>query len=208
MQLVGEQEGEPYGGILTFMIIPGVFLPGLLLIPVGLFRERSRRRAAIAAGRAEGPPDAILDFNRRPTSAASAAMAASTRPRTARPSPWTARPATLSWPSAKRIPGSWRRSSTEGLAPPIMMSDHPAIRSNQGGEMAKARRTTHRSTAGKKLYAVRDKHGRFKDIQTYERAHRADLARKSKAELEADAKKKARKKKAAKKATRKTTRKR
>lgn len=47
---------------------------------------------------------------------------------------------------------------------------------------AKARRTTHRSVAGKKLYAVRDKHGRFKDIQTYERAHRADLAHKSKAE--------------------------
>ncbi len=70
--------------------------------------------------------------------------------------------------------------------------------------MAKARRTTHRSSAGKKLYAVRDKTGRFKDIQTYERAHRADLARKSKAELEADAKKKkVAKKKTAKKATKK-----
>jgi hypothetical protein len=44
------------------------------------------------------------------------------------------------------------------------------------------RRTTHRSVAGKKLYAVRDSKGRFKDIQTYERAHRADLAHKSKAE--------------------------
>ncbi len=48
--------------------------------------------------------------------------------------------------------------------------------------MAKARRTTHRSVSGKKLYAVRDAHGRFKDIQTYERAHRADLRKKSKAE--------------------------
>jgi hypothetical protein len=47
------------------------------------------------------------------------------------------------------------------------------------------RRTTHRSTAGKKLYAVRDASGKFKDIQTYERAHRADLAHKSKAELAA-----------------------
>jgi hypothetical protein len=46
----------------------------------------------------------------------------------------------------------------------------------------KAKRTTHRSSTGKKLYAVRDASGRFKDIQTYERAHRADLARKSKAE--------------------------
>lgn len=45
-----------------------------------------------------------------------------------------------------------------------------------------AKRTTHRSVAGKKLYAVRDKSGKFKDIQTYERAHRADLRTKSKAE--------------------------
>ena len=46
----------------------------------------------------------------------------------------------------------------------------------------KARRTTHRSSKGKKLYAVRDKKGRIKDIQTYKRAHNADLAHKSKAE--------------------------
>ena len=49
----------------------------------------------------------------------------------------------------------------------------------------KARRTTHRSKSGKKLYAVRDSKGRFKDIQTYERAHRADMARKSKDEVAA-----------------------
>lgn len=48
--------------------------------------------------------------------------------------------------------------------------------------MAKARRTTHRSASGKKLYAVRDANGRFKDIQTYERAHRADISRKSRKE--------------------------
>ena len=66
--------------------------------------------------------------------------------------------------------------------------------------MAKARRTTHRSSAGKKLYAVRDSKGRFKDIQTYERAHRADLARTSAAERTARPKrKKAGRKKAAKK---------
>jgi hypothetical protein len=53
-----------------------------------------------------------------------------------------------------------------------------------------ATRTTHRSVAGKKLYAVRDSKGRFKDIQTYERAHRADLAHKSKAEKSAAARKK------------------
>lgn len=55
----------------------------------------------------------------------------------------------------------------------------------------KARRTTHRSSKGKKLYAVRNAKGQFKDIQTYERAHRADLARKSKAEAKPKAKAKA-----------------
>jgi hypothetical protein len=65
--------------------------------------------------------------------------------------------------------------------------------------MAKARRTTHRSSKGKKLYAVRDAQGRFKDIQTYERAHRADLAKTSKAEAAAKKGKKAGRKKAAKK---------
>ena len=71
--------------------------------------------------------------------------------------------------------------------------------------MGKARRTTHRSRSGKKLYAVRDARGRFKDIQTYERSHRADLARKSKAEIEAAKKKKKKtaKKKAVKKAAKK-----
>ena len=43
-------------------------------------------------------------------------------------------------------------------------------------------RTTHRSSTGTKLYAVRDKQGRFVDIQTYKRAHGADLKRTSKAE--------------------------
>jgi uncharacterized protein YjhX (UPF0386 family) len=46
----------------------------------------------------------------------------------------------------------------------------------------KARRTTHRSTSGTKLYAVRDSKGRFKDIQTYKRAHGQDIKRKSKKE--------------------------
>jgi hypothetical protein len=58
-----------------------------------------------------------------------------------------------------------------------------------------ARRTTHRSTAGKKLYAVRDKSGKFKDIQTYERAHGMDIKRKSKAETAKAAAKKTTKKK-------------
>ena len=44
------------------------------------------------------------------------------------------------------------------------------------------KRTTHRSVSGTKLYAVRDSKGRFKDIQTYKRAHSADLRKKSKSE--------------------------
>jgi hypothetical protein len=42
-----------------------------------------------------------------------------------------------------------------------------------------AKRTTHRSRTGKKLYAVRGKSGQFKDIQTYKRAHSADIRRSS-----------------------------
>ena len=44
------------------------------------------------------------------------------------------------------------------------------------------KRTTHRSSTGTKLYAVRDAKGRFKDIQTYKRAQGSDVKRKSKAE--------------------------
>lgn len=74
-----------------------------------------------------------------------------------------------------------------------------------------ARRTTHRSSTGTKLYGVRDAGGRFKDIQRFENAHRSDLSKKSGAE-KAVAKKAAPKKKAAakkkaapKKVTRKVT---
>lgn len=45
-----------------------------------------------------------------------------------------------------------------------------------------AKRTTHRSSEGTKLYAVRDKKGQFEDIQTYKRAHGQDIKRKSKSE--------------------------
>lgn len=44
------------------------------------------------------------------------------------------------------------------------------------------KRTTHRSTSGTKLYAVRDAKGRFKDIQTFKRAQAQDLKRRSKSE--------------------------
>jgi len=51
------------------------------------------------------------------------------------------------------------------------------------------KRTTHRSSKGTKLYAVRDSKGRFKDIQTYKRAHAMDMKRSSKSEAVAKLKK-------------------
>jgi hypothetical protein len=76
----------------------------------------------------------------------------------------------------------------------------------------KSRRTVMYSTGGKKLYAVRDASGKFKDIQQYSRAHAMDIKRGSSAEATAEAKKaakkvakKAAKKGGAKKATRKST---
>jgi hypothetical protein len=41
--------------------------------------------------------------------------------------------------------------------------------------MVRIRRTTHRSRTGRKLYAIRDAGGRFKDILTFERARKAGL---------------------------------
>ena len=52
----------------------------------------------------------------------------------------------------------------------------------KAGKKKAGKRTTMRSSAGKKLYAVRAADGTFKDIQTFERAHAADLRQKSKAE--------------------------
>lgn len=46
----------------------------------------------------------------------------------------------------------------------------------------KGRRTVLYSSKGKKLYAVRDKGGKFKDIQSYQRAHSMDMKRDSKDE--------------------------
>ena len=61
-----------------------------------------------------------------------------------------------------------------------------------------AKRTTLRSSKGKKLYAVRDKTGKFEDIQSYKKAHGSDVKKKSQPE-KAAAKKAAAKKAAAKK---------
>lgn len=52
-----------------------------------------------------------------------------------------------------------------------------AKKSTKKAARKKGRRTTMYSTAGKKLYAVRDAEGKFKDIQTYQRAHSQDMQR-------------------------------
>ncbi len=58
----------------------------------------------------------------------------------------------------------------------------------------KSRRTVMYSSGGKKLYAVRDASGKFKDIQQYSRAHAMDIKRGSAAEGKVAAKKAATKK--------------
>jgi hypothetical protein len=46
----------------------------------------------------------------------------------------------------------------------------------------KIKRTVLRSSKGKKLYAVRDRKGKFKDIQSYKRCSAQDQKKRSKAE--------------------------
>jgi len=47
------------------------------------------------------------------------------------------------------------------------------------------KRTTHRTPTGKKVYAKRDRKGKFEDIQSYKRAQGSDIKRVSKAETAA-----------------------
>lgn len=61
VELLGFHPG-PYIGILVFGILPAVFLLGLVLMPLGLWRERRRQRLAALAG---APPPAfpVIDLN-------------------------------------------------------------------------------------------------------------------------------------------------
>ena len=60
----------------------------------------------------------------------------------------------------------------------------PRVRvADNRGDLHGRKRTTHRSSKGTKLYAVRDKKGKFKDIQSYKRAHGQDIKRKAKKEV-------------------------
>ena len=55
-------EGGPYLGIITFVVVPTLFVLGLALIPIGLFWQRRRRRIAAARGE-ETPRLPIIDLN-------------------------------------------------------------------------------------------------------------------------------------------------
>jgi len=55
---------NPYIGIVFFLVIPGVFLIGLLVIPIGIWRERRRRRSGHPPSHPHWPN---IDLNDRHT---------------------------------------------------------------------------------------------------------------------------------------------
>jgi hypothetical protein len=62
LTFVGYQPG-PYEGILTYVLLPAIFLLGLLLIPLGAWRGRKRTQRALDRG--EPPPSLpVIDLNR------------------------------------------------------------------------------------------------------------------------------------------------
>jgi hypothetical protein len=60
LDLVGFHS-NPYLGIVTFLLLPAVLVVGLVLIPMGLWRERRRRQAGLSR---EGPRWPTVDLNR------------------------------------------------------------------------------------------------------------------------------------------------
>jgi hypothetical protein len=55
---------NPYIGIVFFLVIPAIFLVGLVMIPIGVWRERRRRRAGHAPSHPRWPS---IDLNDRHT---------------------------------------------------------------------------------------------------------------------------------------------
>jgi hypothetical protein len=61
LELVGFR-GGPYLGILAFLVLPAIFVLGLLLIPVGIWLEKRKQARAAALG--EPPPTfPVIDLN-------------------------------------------------------------------------------------------------------------------------------------------------
>ncbi|MEE4305173.1 MAG: NapC/NirT family cytochrome c [Wenzhouxiangella sp.] len=59
-------QGGPYLGIVTFLILPMFFVLGLLLIPVGIYRQRKRAAKMAAEGKAP-PLFPVIDLNHETT---------------------------------------------------------------------------------------------------------------------------------------------
>lgn len=60
LSLVG-MEGSPYLGILVYLILPAVFILGLILIPIGIYRQRKIEAALETLPPGRFP---VVDFNR------------------------------------------------------------------------------------------------------------------------------------------------
>src|SRR5450759_196207 len=58
---------NPYIGIVFFLILPGLFVIGLLLIPLGAWVERRRRLAGKAPSAVRWPQIDLNDANQRTT---------------------------------------------------------------------------------------------------------------------------------------------
>jgi len=55
---------SPYIGIMAFLVLPGLFVFGLLLIPAGVYWERRARRRRGEVEPPEGPTFPTIDFNK------------------------------------------------------------------------------------------------------------------------------------------------
>ena len=62
LESFGLREG-PYAGIIAYLILPVLFILGLLLIPIGIVRQRRRDRAAAARGEVPAAFP-VIDFNK------------------------------------------------------------------------------------------------------------------------------------------------
>ncbi|MGE5232996.1 MAG: cytochrome c3 family protein [Acidobacteriota bacterium] len=61
LTLSGRFEGNPYYGIFVYLVVPAFLLPGLILIPLGMWREARRRRRE---GETEIPAWPRIDLNK------------------------------------------------------------------------------------------------------------------------------------------------
>ena len=61
IQILGFK-GGPYLGIITYLLLPGVMLAGLVLVPIGIWRQTSKEREASAHGE-PAPHLPVIDLN-------------------------------------------------------------------------------------------------------------------------------------------------